>query len=305
MDEDSLKEGNLESSNTASTDSQKYNEGDDEDDQIVKLARIQALNAARIAASNSSHSNKYKWSLPINIGGTSLLEGESRVEHWGHEQQRKLIQQRTVSTPSPSSKGMSSTIESKPLQSQAQVHHNTNPIEALKAGWEGILEKSQLKFEELQKDITKGVQIPIPPFLVDRGVGKGPVTEPMDHPNKQDNMSENALFLNSDFEPNTNPNIEPDTYPDHHVSQPSQDQDSSIDSSSISFTKSSPISSRNTEDDVLHLDPNQTFNIDECHRIPHTSKEYEPPPEFDTKNASNLAGSEYICREKGFIGSGK
>jgi hypothetical protein len=152
-------------------------DNEDDEDDIVRLARIQALSAAaRIAASSSSNhsnqhgnkSNNYKWTLPSLVSGGSVREEETlSVEEetestvGGHEsapqqrRRRRTIEQQKQQEPS------SLPPEENPAQFQPQNQPSSqNPIHALKAGWEGILEKSQHKLEEIQKDImSKGVGV--------------------------------------------------------------------------------------------------------------------------------------------------
>ena len=127
---------------------------DDEEDDIVRLARIQALTAAaRIAASSSNHSNHgnksnttNKWNL------SSLVSGASVREETFLEEKESTVLEGHESAPQRRSWTIQQKDAEKPAQFQPQ-----NPIDALKAGWEGILEKSQHKLEEIQKDIKGGV----------------------------------------------------------------------------------------------------------------------------------------------------
>ena len=157
---------------------QQRHQHQEEEDEIVYLARMQALNAAKIAAASTS--NKHKWTLS-NIGivvgggpqGVGLKDEESMDlqqplhSSWGHEQQRMLIQQRNnvgISNPTTTTTSKQPLPQQQPQQPQQQQH---NPIGAIRAGWEGIIEKSQLKLEEIQKDLSKGVVAHVP--FLDRG----------------------------------------------------------------------------------------------------------------------------------------
>lgn len=234
---------------------EEYHPQEEEEDEIVYLARMQALNAAKIAASSTSN-NKHKWTLSnigIVVGGgpqgvVGLKDEDVSMDlqqplhsSWGHEQQRKLIQQQrnNVGLSNPITTASTTTTTSKPqLQQQQQ-----NPIDAIRAGWEGIIEKSQLKLEEIQKDLSKGVVAHVP--FLDRG--KSEVSD----------QDSNSTVLHPPSSMDSLPNDPHESshhhlYPKHGLTSdnlPSSDTDRLLSSERIPSTSSKTIDNQNIKQD--------------------------------------------------------